>query len=204
MPSLFDSPTTSHRVDLPEADIVVYPSFLPPSEAAAVFKTLRAETEWAAETFVILGKVIPVPRLQAWIGDPHGEYKYGGINHVPLPWTPTLTSLRERAETIADHRFTNVLVNLYRNGADSVALHADDERVLGPEPVIASLSLGATRTFHLRHKAREHPSIKLPLEDGALLIMRGATQRCWEHGVPKTKRPVGERINLTFRRMGVA
>ncbi|MFC5460122.1 alpha-ketoglutarate-dependent dioxygenase AlkB family protein [Massilia niabensis] len=162
----------------------------------AVFARLLAETPWRAETVVVFGKRHPQPRLTAWYGD--ASYTYSGLRLEPLPWTPLLLELRTAVEAASKGRFNSVLLNLYRNERDSMGMHSDDEPELGPGPVIASLSFGATRTLMLRHK-RNKDTLRVPLTDGGLLLMAGATQENWLHGINKSTRPLGTRINLTFR-----
>lgn len=148
----------------------------------------------------MFGRTVPAPRLEAWYGDPGAAYTYSGLAHEPLPWTAELQDLRERVESATATTFNSVLANLYRSGADSNGWHADDEPELGEQPVIASLSLGATRRFLLRHRASGE-RVELMLEAGSLLVMRGATQQCWQHCVPKQRTVQAPRINLTFRRV---
>lgn len=138
------------------------------------------------------------PRLSAWQGD--ATYAYSGLTLHPAPWTPQVEAVRRRIEAAAGDAFNSVLANLYRNGADRLGWHADDEPELGPAPVIASASFGAPRRFLLRPK-RGGASVPIVLEPGSLLVMRGPTQRHWLHSIPPTRRPVGPRINLTFRRI---
>lgn len=147
------------------------------------------------------GRPVRVPRLVAWHGDPAAVYTYSGTEHLPRPWTPALERVRRRAEALTGHAFNAVLLNLYRDGRDGMGWHADDEPELGPEPVVASASFGATRRFCLRHRRRRDLKLDVPLGHGSLLLMHGATQRHWLHAVPKTRQPVGARINLTFRRV---
>jgi alkylated DNA repair dioxygenase AlkB len=141
---------------------------------------------------------VPIPRLTAW----HGEagYVYSGIAMQPAAWTPALLEIKRCAEHHAGQGFNSVLLNLYRDGRDSVSWHADNEPGLGRDPVIASLSLGATRRFQLKHR-RNGLRVAIDLEHGSCLVMAGATQHHWLHQLPKTARPVGPRVNLTFRRM---
>jgi alkylated DNA repair dioxygenase AlkB len=145
-----------------------------------------------------MGRRIPIPRLTAWHGA--AGYVYSGIRLTPAPWTPPLLELKALAERLAGQSFNSVLLNLYRDGRDSVSWHADNEPGLGRDPVIASLSLGAVRRFQLKHR-RLPERLTLDLPHGSCLIMAGATQHHWLHQLPKTKAPVGPRINLTFRRM---
>ena len=141
------------------------------------------------------------PRLVAWFGDPGAAYTYSGLQLVPEPWSERLGSLRARTEGAAGHPFNSVLCNLYRDGNDSMGLHADAEPELGPNPVIASVSLGATRRFVLRHAKDRGERLDLDLAGGSLLVMSGTTQHFWRHGVPKQKKITDSRINLTFRRI---
>ena len=146
-----------------------------------------------------MGLTIPQPRLIAWHGDPEASYSYSGLTVQPTPWTTLLTSLKAKVEEVVPgFPFNSVLLNLYRNGKDSIAWHSDDEPELGENPTMASVSLGAVRKFSLKHKVTKEVH-DINLASGSLLVMAGRTQTYWMHQVPKTKRPVGERINLTFR-----
>ncbi len=152
---------------------------------------------------MIFGRPRLVPRLVAWHGDPGATYTYSGTPHEPLPWTPALEQVRRRVQELSGLQFNAVLLNLYRDGRDGMGWHADDEPELGPDPAIASVSLGAVRRFCLRHRRRKGLRTDLSLPHGSLLLMTGATQGHWVHALPKTAVPVGERINLTFRRVGI-
>lgn len=185
-------PTADGFAD-PAPDLVVIPGF------AADLALSDIEVPWRQETLVIFGRPVKTPRLTCWIGDPGATYTYSGLANRPLPWTPVLTGLRARLEERLQAPFNSVLLNLYRDGRDSMGWHADDEPELGPEPLIASVSLGATRTFRLRHRTLGLPSVDLELEHGSLLVMRGTTQRDWHHCVPKRLRVDQPRLNLTFR-----
>jgi alkylated DNA repair dioxygenase AlkB len=169
--------------------------------AGRPFERLRHEIAWSEEYVVLFGQRRKVPRLVAWYGDPGASYAYSGVRHEPLPWIPPLEEIREHVEGLSSFTFNSVLANLYRDGNDGMGWHADDEPELGRDPVIASVSLGATRRFRMRHRRRRDLTVDLDLEHGSLLMMAGATQHHWVHAVPKTRRPVGERINLTFRRI---
>ena len=180
------------------------PAFLPATEAAQLLAQLQAEVPWEQRSIRLFGQQVPQPRLTAWYGDPAARYSYSGLAWEPVPWLPALQALRQRIETASQAQFNSVLLNLYRDGRDSMGWHADDEPELGPAPVIASLSLGATRRFRLRPQAsRAHGPVGLDLPSGSLLLMGGATQQHWQHALPKTSRPVGQRLNLTFRWVGV-
>ncbi|GAC1588184.1 MAG: alpha-ketoglutarate-dependent dioxygenase AlkB [Hymenobacter sp.] len=185
---------------LPQAELLLDPAFLPAAEAAALLTQLTSGLAWEQRAIRLYGQLLPQPRLTAWHGDPAARYAYSGLTWEPRPWTPALLGLRQRLEAATGAQFNSVLLNLYRDGRDSMGWHADDEPELGPAPVIASLSLGATRRFRLRPRVgRAHAPVGLDLPSGSLLLMRGPTQRHWQHALPKTTRPIGPRLNLTFR-----
>lgn len=187
--------------NLPDCRLRYLPGFLPPERAESIFRALLTEVPWREDTITLFGKTYPQPRLTALYGEGDKTYSYSGITLHPLPFTPLLQELKEAVERESGHDFSTVLLNLYRDGRDSNGWHADNERELGPAPVIASLSLGAPRAFHLKHRRLKEQRCKLVLEPGSLLLMAGETQRHWLHQVPKTARPVGPRINLTFRKI---
>lgn len=189
-------------VAIPDASIELYQGFLPAQVADAFLDTLISTLAWRQEHIRLFGRSYLQPRLLAWYGDSGSDYRYSGVRHTPLPWTAELAELRDAIEGATGARFNSVLANRYRDGQDAMGLHSDDEPELGPEPVIASLSLGAKRVFYLRHRQRrELGSVDLPLPHGSLLIMAGKTQQYWKHGLRRTRRPCGERINLTFRKI---
>jgi alkylated DNA repair dioxygenase AlkB len=187
------------RLDLPDADIRLWRQAFQPAEADEMLAVLRARIDWQQEDIVIFGERRRVPRLVAWHGDPGTAYTYSGTAHEPMPWTPELLGIRHRVEEITGQRYNSVLLNLYRDGRDGMGWHADDEPELGREPAIASVSFGATRRFKLRHRRSRSAASTLDLAHGDLLLMAGATQHHYVHAVPKTARPVGARVNLTFR-----
>jgi alkylated DNA repair dioxygenase AlkB len=186
-------------LDLDDGEALYFGDAFDPADADRLFRDLRDGIDWQQEDIVLFGERRQVPRLVAWHGDPGANYAYSGVMHQPQPWTPTLQEVRGRAETLAGQRFNSVLLNRYRHGRDGMGWHADDEPELGPNPVIASVSFGAARRFRMRHRRRRAATVALDLEHGSLLLMRGPTQHHWVHAVPKTTRPVEERINLTFR-----
>ncbi|MFD2719371.1 alpha-ketoglutarate-dependent dioxygenase AlkB family protein [Hymenobacter monticola] len=187
-------------IPLPGAELLFDADFLPEAAAAALLASLNAETAWEQRSIRLFGQEFPQPRLTAWYGDAEARYTYSNLAWEPRPWTPALQALRQRVEAATNARFNSVLLNLYRDGRDSMGWHADDEPELGPTPVIASLSLGALRRFRLRPRAGlVHPPVSLDLPTGSLLLMRGPTQQHWQHALPKTTRPLGPRLNLTFR-----
>ena len=186
------------RIELPDAEVEYRAGFFARGEAQALFDALRSEIRWERHRVRIRGREVDCPRLSAWEGD--ATYSYSGITLRPAPWTPSVATVRQRIEAATGEMFNSVLANLYRDGSDRLGWHADDEAELGPAPVIASASFGAPRRFLLRPK-RGGASIPIVLEPGSLLVMRGSTQRNWLHSIPPTRRPVGPRINLTFRRI---
>ncbi|MBC7794880.1 MAG: alpha-ketoglutarate-dependent dioxygenase AlkB [Clostridia bacterium] len=172
-------------------------------DADRLFSTLERETPWQRGRLHIYGREVLEPRLTCWYGDLGASYTYSGRTVNPLPWTDTLSETRGKVESVARSRFNSVLLNLYRDGNDSVAWHADNEPELGDEPVIASLSVGVARRFAVRRRDRVGSTVRIDLGHGALVVMRGDFQRHWEHSIPKTSRPVQARINLTFRAISV-
>lgn len=191
---------TIDRIPLPDADVQFRPAFYGPEQSEGLMHLLLAETCWKQETITLWGKQHLQPRLSAWYGDADSMYAYSGVVLNPHPWTGTLLKIRRDIENASGHRFNSVLLNLYRDGNDSVGWHSDAEPELGTMPVIASLSLGETRTFRFRHKLRkEFKPVSLELNDGSLLLMAGPTQRFWQHTIVKERRLCGPRINLTFR-----
>lgn len=185
--------------ELPNADLQFYPEAFTQPEATAYFDRLLELIAWEQRQISFFGQLVNQPRLVAWYGDPDAVYTYSNTTFEPLPWIAPLTEIKRRVETVADVTFNSVLCNLYRDGSDSMGLHSDDEPELRAVPVIASVSFGATRTLHFRHKKRNDLKYSLELTHGSLLVMKGTTQQFWKHGVPKTSKPVGLRINLTFR-----
>lgn len=177
--------------------------WLDADRAARLFARLEGELDWHQGEIVLFGRRRPIPRLQAWYGDPGTRYRYSGQTLSPLPWTRSLTELREHLREDTGIDFNAVLSNWYRDGRDSMGWHSDDEAELGRNPPIASLSLGAVRRFLLRNRAHREQRHELALSSGSLLLMTGPTQHHYQHSVPRTTRPVGARINLTFRRVCV-
>ena len=177
--------------------------FIPPHLATLYLEELREQTAWIQPTIKMGAKVVKSPRLSAWYGDPEAVYTYSGLRNVPLPWTETLSQLRNSLENLTGIRFNSVLLNLYRSGSDSMGWHSDNEPELGYQPTIASISLGDKRKFLMKHKKLACRWERI-LTHGSVLIMTGETQRYWRHSVPKTKTFRGERINLTFRQIVIA
>ena len=188
-------------IDLAGAELAFDDGWMAKSEADALFAGLRQAIPWEVHRIRLFGRNVDSPRLSCWIGDPGTGYTYSGAHFDPHPWPIALQAIRARLAGELCIDFNSVLANLYRDGRDSMGWHSDDEPELGAHPVIASLSLGATRRFVLKH--RSDPSMKLAIElpRGSLLLMRGATQANYRHALPRTAKPVGPRINLTFRRI---
>jgi alkylated DNA repair dioxygenase AlkB len=187
-------------VSLTDGDVRFIAEFLTRLQSDAYFAELLDLVDWKQHIIRIRGRKVASPRLSAWYGDPEAHYSYSGLSLEPLPWLPVILELKAQIETVCNAPFNSVLLNLYRDGADSMGWHSDDELELGERPVIASLSLGAMRRFRLRHRRRkELEPVAIDLENGSLLIMEGDTQRFWRHQVPKTRRAVAPRVNLTFR-----
>ncbi|MFN4198090.1 MAG: alpha-ketoglutarate-dependent dioxygenase AlkB family protein [Flavobacterium sp.] len=197
MEKLFDdTPLTLHP---PDAEITYHKDFLQSIEADILFHQLMNETPWRQDPITVFGKSYPQPRLTALYGNQNLSYGYSGIRMQPLPWTKTLLEIKTKIENLTPVKFTTVLLNLYRDGQDSNGWHADNEKELGINPYIASLSLGQSRDFHLKHNTMKEERIKIELHHGSLLLMGGTTQHFWKHQIAKTAKPIGPRINLTFR-----
>ena len=166
------------------------------------FETLKNSIAWKHEKIKLFGRWVLQPRLSAWYGDEATDYVYSGLKNTPKPWNEVLLKLKKQVEEISQAKFNSVLLNYYRDGQDSMGWHQDNEKELGINPTIASLSFGESREFQLRYKLdKTLPTIKCVLENGSLLMMSGLTQKFWQHQIPKTRKPVGERINLTFRKI---
>jgi alkylated DNA repair dioxygenase AlkB len=182
---------------LPGADVRLA-RFCDSGQATRWFERLRAEIPWRQQHVRLFGREHPMPRLSRWIGDADAHYRYSGQDFVPEPWTPALTELRAALNAGLGVAFNSVLCNLYRDGHDAMGWHSDAERELGLRPTIASLSFGATRRFRLRPRGAG-ATHDIALESGSLLLMAGDTQQNYRHALPRTAKPVGARINLTFR-----
>lgn len=183
-----------------DGELYSFKQFYQPPEADWLLTLFKTGLAWQEEEIFIFGKWCKVPRLMCWYGDPGACYRYSGVNHEPILWTAELLSVRKKTEQRCQYNFNSVLANLYRNGSDSMGCHADNEKELGANPVIASLSFGDTRLFRLHHKKRKE-TLNIQLEHGDLLVMAGALQHHWVHSLPKTKSIKSPRINLTFRKI---
>lgn len=187
-------------VELDHGEYIYIPGFFNPGESDQYFNSLRHQVDWKQESMSMYGRKVAFPRLMAWFGSDNQPYSFSGITLYPSFWLPELLEIKNRIEPVAGLTFNRALLNLYRDGRDSVSWHTDAEPELGRNPVIASVSFGATRKFQLRHLHTKE-KIDLDLTHGSLLIMQGEMQHYWQHQIPKTSKTVGERINLTFRVM---
>ena len=199
MKSLFESTSDPIFLDLPDADIIYYPQFFDKQAADIIFASLAQEIPWQQDEIRVYGKIHPQPRLTALFGNEGKSYSYSNITMQPHPWSLLLQKLKTAIEKVTDTNFTTVLLNQYRDGKDSNGWHSDNENELGINPVIASLSFGAERMFQLKHNLDKDLKKSIVLEHGSLLLMKGTTQHFWKHQIPKTTKPIGSRINLTFR-----
>ncbi|WP_295334962.1 alpha-ketoglutarate-dependent dioxygenase AlkB [Flavobacterium sp.] len=197
MNALFSTEKISFN--LPDAEIEYYPNFFDLVKANALFERLKSEIPWQQDSITVYGKTHPQPRLTALFGNEGKPYSYSNIVMQPHPWTPLLVFVKEEVESVCETLFTTVLLNYYRDGKDSNGWHADNEKELGRNPVIASVSFGAERAFHLQHNTIKEQKLKITLEHGSLLLIKGTTQHFWKHQIPKTTKHIGPRINLTFR-----
>ena len=175
------------------------PNFFSKELADIYFEKILNEVNWREEAIRIFGKKVLQPRRTAWYGDK--DYSYSGITMTNQPWLQVLLKIKVEIETKFDLPFDGVLLNHYRNGRDSMGWHRDNEKELGDQPDIASVSFGESRRFVFRNRARPDKKVEINLEHGSLLLMRGKSQQAWDHAIPKTARPIADRINLTFRKL---
>ena len=207
MPDLFAPVDGFELLAMEGADVARLPRLDLGRPDHEVLAELIAQVPWRAERIVVFGREVAQPRLSAWYGDAGAAYTYSGLHLRPRPWTPQLAELKRRVERASGAEFNSVLLNYYRDHRDGMGFHADDEPELGPRPTIASLSLGERRVFVMKRRSVRGaapgatPPVRIPLDSGSLLLMRGETQRHWLHGIAKLARPCGPRVNLTFRRI---
>lgn len=186
-------------LNLPDSSIIYYPNFVEKSLANNYFTVLKKTIVWQQDDIKVFGKVYPQPRLTAIYGNNGKPYSYSNITMQPREFSKELLDIKSKVEAIAQTTFTTCLLNLYRDGKDSNGWHADNEKELGVNPIIASVTLGQERIFNLKHRTNKNLKSKILLEHGSLLVMQGKTQHHWLHQIAKTAKPIGERINLTFR-----
>lgn len=187
--------------NLTDATIIYYPHFFDKEVADDIFSQLKTDIPWQQDNITVFGKTHQQPRLTALFGNEGKSYSYSNIKMQPNPWNPLLQKIKSRVESVSGANFTTVLLNLYRDGKDSNGWHADNEKELGKNPIIASVSFGTERVFQLKHNTILGLKQNILLEHGSLLLMKGTTQHFWKHQIPKTAKPIGSRINLTFRVM---
>ena len=183
-----------------DGELFLVKEYFSTNQAQQLFNTLLQSLAWQQEKIFIYGRWKLVPRLISWYGDNGADYQYSGVSHQPMIWNEALLRVKRKIETDFQYEFNSVMANLYRNGLDSMGCHADDEKELGVNPVIASLSLGAERLLKFRHH-KQKQVLDVVLSQGDLLLMRGTIQHHWRHELPKTKKHKSERINLTFRKI---
>jgi len=184
-----------------KGEAYLFPRFWSDEASQQLLLALTAQVAWRHEPIWMFGKKVMQPRLTAWYGDPGKSYRYSGIEMKPLPWVPDLQKIKDRIESELNFEFNSALLNLYRDGQDSMGWHRDNEPELGNEPVIASVSLGEPRRFLMRQYHHKESKVELLLDSGSLLIMQGQTQQFWEHSIPKTASVKNPRINITFRKI---
>lgn len=184
--------------DLPDAEIEYHPSLFNSEKSHELFELLKKEIPWQHDEITVYGKKHLQPRLTSLFGNDGKPYGYSNIIMQPNRWNPLLMFIKNEVEVICNENFTTVLLNYYRDGKDSNGWHADNEKELGRNPIIASVSFGAERVFQLKHNVTNQRQ-NINLEDGSLLVMKGATQHFWKHQIPKSSKEIGARINLTFR-----
>lgn len=201
MLDLFSNDSHSIDLGLEGAPVIYYPSFFKTEDSDLFFKTIYKKTTWQQDDICVYGKTYPQPRLTHLFAENNQPYTYSNIKMHPSPFSEVLLEIKKNIEEITGFKFTTCLANLYRDGRDSNGWHADDEKELGKRPIIASVSLGQQRWFHLKHKTNKEIKRKLLLESGSLLLMGEGTQENYLHQIPKTKKIVGPRINLTFRKI---
>ena len=181
-----------------EGEVFLRQNVLNIAEIDFFYHTLLNANFWKQDELIIFGKRITTSRKVAWFGDFNYKYSYSKIIKKARLWTPELQSLKKLIELKTEESFNSCLLNLYHNGSEGMSWHSDNEKELGENPIIASLSLGAARKFSLKHKFKNY-KVDIILESGDLLLMKGETQTKWLHCLPKTKKVTTPRINLTFR-----
>ena len=192
-------PKEKIHLQLPNAQLIYIPNFFYLAQADAYFKSLKESIAWQQDDITVFGTTYKQPRLTALYGNNGKPYSYSNISMTPNIFTEDLLHIKNAIESEIQHTFTTVLLNLYRNGNDSNGWHADNEKELGKNPVIASVSFGEMRPFYFKHRHIKEENHKLHLNHGSLLVMKGEMQHYWVHQIAKTKKKIGERINLTFR-----
>lgn len=200
-PALFDERSNRwESIEAPGAELFLRRRLYDEETATRLLHGLIKQVPWREDTIKMFGREHKLPRLQQWFGDPGQVYVWSGIEMQPLPWHPLVQFVRQAVQEATGREFNSVLLNYYRDGNDTVSWHADDEKGLGLQPLIASVSLGAERDFVMRRTAVPSEKLCIPLSSGSLLVMGGDTQANWQHSIPRRKRVNRPRVNLTFRR----
>ncbi|HWV72710.1 MAG TPA: alpha-ketoglutarate-dependent dioxygenase AlkB [Pseudosphingobacterium sp.] len=182
-----------------DGETFFYPNFFSKEDSDVLMLSLIENIRWKQEPVTIMGKKIMQPRLTAWYGDKGKAYTYTGITMRPFNWTDDLLFIKEKIEKFSGYTFNSALLNFYRNGSDSVGWHRDNEKSLGTNPVIGSVSFGADRYFHFKHFKDQKLKRKILLTHGSFLLMTGSTQHWWLHSIQKEPTVASSRINITFR-----
>jgi alkylated DNA repair dioxygenase AlkB len=189
-------------IQIPDGKITFHKGFFSLAESQKLMQTLIKTINWTQDEVIVYGKRHKIPRLNAWYGDEGKIMKYSGLTLEPKMWTKELTEIKTRVEKASGIKFNSCLLNYYRDGKDGMGWHQDNEKELGLNPTIASVTFGETRPFQIKHiKDKEQKKIDIPLTNGSLLIMEEETQHYWKHQIPKTTKPIEARLNLTFRKI---
>lgn len=194
-----DAQSARASLDWSDGQLQYLPQWVDAGMAEQWLRELLVRTPWTQPQLTLYGRTVAVPRQVAWYGDADARYRYSGHTHVPLPWTPLLSEIRQRLEEQVGQPLNGVLLNLYRDGRDAMGWHSDDEAALGPDPMVVSLSLGAARRLDFRRKGGSRIEHSIQLEHGSLLVMSGSTQHHWQHQIARTRKVTEPRLNLTFR-----
>jgi len=197
---LIEEKNENERTRIRNGEYIYIKNFFDKSSSDLYLKYLLDSIKWKQEKMNMYGKEVLFPRLTAWYGDNDKPYSFSGITLQPNEWSKELIEIKKEVETITETLFNSVLINRYRSGDDSISWHTDAEKELGSNPVIASVNFGATRDFQLRH-IHTKEKVSIELTHGSILVMLGELQHYWQHQIPKTKKPVHERVNLTFRKI---
>ena len=200
-PDLFSTEEVRKTVyDLPGADVILFENFFSIEESNKLYKSLLENTPWQQEQIIIHKKLVDYPRLTAWYGNIKKDIQYTNTKSKMHVWNDDLLFIKNRIEQEVDVKFSRCLLNYYRDGKDSVDWHQDYKGEQRKNSVIASVTFGATRPFQLKNVSRKDlKRVDIPLANGSLLLMQGATQENWKHKIPKTAKQIQPRINLTFR-----